>query len=107
MKIFASTFLAAFLVANCGGVTVQPNTAASARATARAAVTVAASGFVIAANACLAASEASPGKGIAATCAKYLDPAHDLIVEAAQAVDGTWSAQAACDLTQAVSLATK
>jgi hypothetical protein len=109
MKIFVPVFIGSLVLTACGGAPPKPLTPAqSQRATARAAVTVAASAFVLAANACLAASQADPVNhaAIAKTCVKYLDPAHDLIVEAAQAVDSTWSPKAACDLSQAVTLAT-
>ncbi len=77
------------------------------RANARAAVAVAKSTYVLVGDACLEASQLPSGAAIAMKCADYLDPAYNLILDAALAVDTNWTASAACDLVQAVTLVGK
>jgi hypothetical protein len=74
------------------------------RANARAAVLVAKATYVLAAQACLDVSEIAGNQAVAIKCAAYLDPAYNLIIDAANAVDTTWSPVAACELTQAADL---
>jgi hypothetical protein len=74
------------------------------RPAARAAVDVAKDAWVVVADACVAAAEEANDDSIRAKCAKVLKPAHDMIVDAAEAVDTNWNAGAACALSNAMKL---
>jgi hypothetical protein len=79
---------------------------------ARAAVTAAETAWSVAAGACQAASETEGGVNVEAACAEYLLPAHDLIADAASAVDamaegGALSQGAICNLAAGVALVAK
>jgi hypothetical protein len=74
------------------------------RANARAGVSVAKDVYTLVGNACLRTAAATNDSKLAVACADYLDPAYTLIVDAADAVDASWSPVAACDLVQATDL---
>ncbi len=68
----------------CGGKpAVSPD---MVRANARAAVSVAKTAYVLVANACLDVSTITGNGAVATTCANALDPAYNMIVDAAAAV---------------------
>src|SRR5690348_2628670 len=101
-KLFV--FVLAFLC--FAGIACTPAAAPTAATNAAAAnaVKLAADGWNLAAAICSAEDQANPDAGVEATCAKYLVPAHDLIADAAAAVDQGWTSSAACNLVQGVEL---
>ncbi len=93
-----------FLLAACGPASTTPD---MVRANARAAVAVAKSTYVVVGNACVDAVQLTGSTKIAIACADALDPAYNLIVDAAAAVDVGWTPAAACELVKAVAYLSK
>lgn len=77
---------------------------ASPTAAARAAVLVAKSAWVDAADLCLAMADAGGYAPSTMACGKDLDAAHQLIIDASGAVDSGWNSSAVCDLVQGAKL---
>src|ERR1700682_4263861 len=99
------SYLFLFLFAcSCGGASSVPGTPRSAS---RAAVDVAKDAWVLAANACVDAAQATNSKALLKKCAGPLTDARVLLMAAADAVDGTWTPQAGCDVLNAVMLVAK
>lgn len=92
--------LVALVLAGCGSSTPAPKTPVIPRATARAAVDAAKDAWVTVAQICVDVGTASQDVRIGDSCDQYLQPAHDLIVLAAEAVDTQWSPAAGCALMQ-------
>jgi hypothetical protein len=91
-------------VCSCGG---APSAPATPRSAARAAVDVAKDAWVLVANACVDAAQVTNSKALLHKCAAPLTAARVLLLVAADAVDGAWTAQAGCDVLDAVLLVAK
>lgn len=86
------------------GCTPALSPTADARAKERAAVALAKSSYMLAADACIEYIAVTHDAKVAAVCQATLDPAHDLILDASKAVDTVWTSAAACNLVQGASL---
>lgn len=93
-------YLLCLFLVGCGA-SMSP---AMVRAQARAGVDIAKDVWVMTANACVDAAAESGNDELRLKCRALMVPAHDLIVAAAEAVDGQWSPSAACALGRATAL---
>jgi hypothetical protein len=98
-----AAFVFAFAALNCEACKL-PLPSAPPRSAQRAAVSVAADAWIVAANTCLDVVNLNGDEKLRKLCVATLHPAHDLIALAAEAVDTQWTSESSCNLAQAMSL---
>jgi hypothetical protein len=107
LRIALALIISAVIGATASCAALSKDVAAAApitHATEVAAVTGAQNAWVVAANVCVAVANVKNTTPNALGCGEPLSAAHDLIVDAAAAVDTQWNQSAACNLLGALEL---